>query len=88
MKSANALMIENPALATDRGILARMAPLGLGSPDFDPDKFSAAEAAEIEAGIQEGSKLSRSVGFGGKQIGGPLLKSRSRFNESSSSSTR
>src|SRR5262249_4901425 len=33
MKAASDLMIENPPAATDRRILARMAPLGLGAPD-------------------------------------------------------
>jgi hypothetical protein len=72
MKAASNLMIENPPVATDRRILARMAPLGLGAPDFDARKFSPAEAAEIAAGFAEGQELSRSIGFGGKQIGGWL----------------
>ncbi|HEY1614380.1 MAG TPA: DUF1254 domain-containing protein [Rhizomicrobium sp.] len=72
MKAANDLMVENPAPATDRRLLRRLSPLGLGSPTFDPGRFSAAEIAEIEAGFHDGLKCARSVGFGGKQIGGWL----------------
>jgi len=35
MKAAHALMIENPPAATDRRVLTRMAPLGLGSTNFN-----------------------------------------------------
>jgi hypothetical protein len=73
MKAANGLMIENPPPATDRRILRDIAPLGLGAPGFDPAKFSSVEAAEIAAGIAEARTLSRSVGFGGKRIGGRLF---------------
>ncbi len=73
MAAANALMIENPAPATDRRILRLMAPLGLGSPGFNPRKFPAADAAEIASGFAEGQALARSVGFGGKQMGGWLF---------------
>jgi hypothetical protein len=47
-----------------------MAPLGLGSPHFDPAGFSAAEAAEIAAGVEDAKAIARSGGFGGKRIGG------------------
>lgn len=69
--AANALMLENPAPATDRRVLARMAPLGLG-PAFDPARFTPAEAAEITAGMVEASALARSAGFAGKPVGGWL----------------
>ena len=72
MQAANALMIENPAPATDRRILNSMAPLGLGSAGFDPARFSATEAAEIAAGVEDALQLSHSPGFGGKRIGGWL----------------
>jgi hypothetical protein len=72
MKSANALILENPPLATDRRIVARIAPLGIGSVDFDPTKFSPSEADQIAAGVEEGKTLARSIGFGGNQIGGWL----------------
>src|ERR1700744_4765874 len=67
--AANALMIENPAPATDRRALQRMAPLGLGSADFAPSRFTAAEAAEIEAGVADAVALSRGMGFAGRRVG-------------------
>jgi hypothetical protein len=73
MTAANALMLENPPAGTDRRILGRMAPLGLGSPSFDARRFSSAEGAEIAAGFAEGQKMSRSIGFGGRQTGGWLF---------------
>jgi hypothetical protein len=69
MNAANALMLENPPPATDRKILHRMAPLGLGSADFDASRFSAAEASEIIAGIEDAKKMSLSAGFGGAKLG-------------------
>jgi hypothetical protein len=69
-KSANALMLENPAPATDAAVLRRMAPLGLATPGFDPGRFSAAEAAEIAAGVDDARQMIRIEGFGGKTIGG------------------
>lgn len=69
LKAANALMLENPAPATDRRMLENMAPLGLGRADFDPGRFAADEAAAIEAGIAEARKLSRAAGFGGRRAG-------------------
>lgn len=69
-RAANALMIENPAPATDRRMLHRMAPLGLGRPDFDPTRFTAAEGAAIEAGLVDAIALTRSMGFGGREVGG------------------
>jgi hypothetical protein len=69
MGAANALMLENPPPPTDRKILRSMAPLGLGSVDFDPNRFSAADAAEIAAGIEDAKQITRSAGFGGAKLG-------------------
>src|ERR1700761_9262995 len=67
--AANALMLENPAPATDRRILQRMAPLGLGSPDFDPARFTADEAQQIGAGVADAMALSKGMGFAGRRVG-------------------
>jgi hypothetical protein len=67
--AANALMIENPAPATDRRILASMAPLGLGDPAFDPARFTLHDAEEIAAGFADGTALARSTGFNGRRAG-------------------
>lgn len=69
LKAANALMLENPAPATDRRLLQRIAPLGLGDPGFDPGRFTGEEAAQIAAGIAEGRALTRAAGFGGRRAG-------------------
>lgn len=69
LEAANALMVENPAPATDRRILQHMAPLGLGSPTFDAHRFKAAEAAEIASGIEDARALLHLAGFGGRRIG-------------------
>jgi len=69
MNAANRLILENPPLATDRKILDQMAPLGLGSQDFDSGKFSAAEAAEIAAGVEDARKIALSAGFAGAKVG-------------------
>ena len=56
--SASALLAENPPLAGDEAVINRMAPLGLGpSRSFDPAKFTAAEAQEIEAEIADAKSL-------------------------------
>lgn len=66
--SAAALMAANPPPATDLAVLRRMAPLGLLD-GFDPDRFSAAEAAEIEAGVAEAREAVRGGGgLGGTQF--------------------
>ena len=67
--AANALMLENGAPATDRRVLERMAPLGLGAPGFDPARFKPAEAAEITAGVADATALARSAGFAGRKVG-------------------
>jgi hypothetical protein len=69
LKAANALMIENPAPATDRRLLERMASLGLGDPAFDPARFTPAEVEEIIAGIADGKALGKGAGFGGRMVG-------------------
>lgn len=70
--AANALMLENPAPSTDRRMLQRMAPLGLGDPNFDPARFTPADVEAIVAGFADARTLSRSMGFGGRQVGGWL----------------
>jgi hypothetical protein len=62
-------MIENRAPATDRRALDRIAPLGLGTPGFDPGRFSPDEAAAIAAGIEDARAQARFAGFGGKRVG-------------------
>jgi len=69
-KAASALMLENPPPATDTGVLRRMAALGLGSPSFDPAKFTPDQVAAIVAGVDDARGRLRSAGFGGKTIGG------------------
>jgi len=64
-KAANALMLENPAPATDAAILRRMAPLGLATTGFDPGRFSATEVLEIAAGVDDARQTIRVEGFGG-----------------------
>lgn len=59
--SAAALLAANPPPVTDLGALRTMAPLGLLE-GFDPGRFSAAEAAQIEAGLAEGRKAVRGGG--------------------------
>ncbi len=72
-RAANALMLENPPAPTDAAILHRMAPLGLGSPGFDPARFTAAEGAEIAAGVADALKGLHAAGFGGKVAGGWVM---------------
>lgn len=70
LKAANALLLENAPPATDRRVLQRIAPLGLGSADFDPSRFSEAEMAEIAAGFEDGRQaVTKIAGFGGKRVG-------------------
>ncbi len=68
LAAANALMLESPAPATDRRVLASMAPLGLG-PDFDPARFSPVQGADIVAGIADATAITRGSGFAGNQVG-------------------
>lgn len=52
--SAQQLLVSDPPPATDTHILEDIAPLGLDARGrFDPGRFSAAQAAEIEAGIAD-----------------------------------
>jgi len=67
-EAANALMLENGAPATDRRVFEIMAPLGLGA-GFEAARFSAAEAAEIAAGVADATALARSAGFAGRKVG-------------------
>jgi hypothetical protein len=52
-------MATNPPPVTDIGLLRRIAPLGLGEGLFDPDRFSAEQAAAIEYGITAARKSLR-----------------------------
>lgn len=70
LDAANALMIENTPPATDRRMIERMAPLGLGDLAFDPARFTPEEIAEIVAGIADATALSKGAGFGGRVVGG------------------
>lgn len=63
LASAARLLAENPPPVTDGAILQVMAPLGLE--DFDPAKFSPAEAAAIEAGVRQARADSRRSGLRG-----------------------
>ena len=50
--TVQALLVENPPPVTDDRFFDRVAPLGLGARGgFDPARFSAAQAAEIEQGV-------------------------------------
>ena len=69
-KAANALLLENPPPATDAKALRQMAPLGLGTPGFDPARFTPEEAAAIAAGVANARQRLRAPGFGGKRVGG------------------
>lgn len=62
-ETAARLLAANPPPVTDGAELAKMAPLGLD--DFDASKFSAEEAAAIEAGLAEAKVEVRRGGLGG-----------------------
>ena len=63
----SALMAANPPPVTDRALLEEIAPLGLEE-GFDAGRFSAAEAAEIEAGLAEARVAVRRGGVTGDQF--------------------
>ena len=63
--SLDALLVANPPPVTDLALLRRIAPLGLGQGDFDPARFSADQAAAIEAGIAQARTMIRTSGIGG-----------------------
>ena len=63
LAGAARLLAENPPPVTDGSILKVMAPLGLA--DFDPARFSAAEAAAIDAGVQQAKADARRSGLRG-----------------------
>ena len=65
--SAAALLAANPPPVTDLGLLRRIAPLGLLE-GFDPARFTAAEVAEIEAGVAEARKEAKRGGLGGAEF--------------------
>lgn len=62
---ASRLLALNPPGAKDAALMSRIAPLRLGA-GFDAAQFSAAEAAEIEAGVADARRLSRSGFTGGR----------------------
>jgi hypothetical protein len=56
--TAQALLAENPPPVSDLGFFQRIARLGLGpTSGFDASKFSAADAAKIEAGIAKAKTI-------------------------------
>ncbi len=71
-RAVSALLVENPPPATDGGILARIAPLGLGA-GFDPARFSPSQQAEIAAGLAEAVTLAKG-GLGPAERGGWLFQ--------------
>ncbi|WP_051695491.1 DUF1254 domain-containing protein [Caulobacter sp. UNC358MFTsu5.1] len=64
--SAAKLMALNPPPVTDWAVLARMEPLGLG--DFDPARFTPAQAAAIAAGVEEARREVRREDLGGRLL--------------------
>jgi hypothetical protein len=67
--SAQRLLVSDPPPATDTRILEAIAPLGLGGRGgFDPARFGAADAAEIEAGITDARAALTSGGGGAPQV--------------------
>ncbi len=60
--SADRLMAINPPPATDGALLKRIAQLGLGSGAFDPARFSPADQALIEAGVEDARKAVKGGG--------------------------
>jgi len=69
MSALNGLLLENPAPPTDQRILQDVSPLGLGSAAFDSNSFSAGDASEIAAGIEDARKAVLQAGFGGSKVG-------------------
>ena len=57
--AADRLLQENPPLAADAPLMARIAPLGLGSGRFDPSRFTGGDAADIAAGVADARTLLR-----------------------------
>ena len=69
--SAQGLIVENPPPATDAAMLERLAPLGLSvGGGFDPARFSAAEAAQVEAGVAAARALLLKGGAQGPEADG------------------
>ena len=86
LRSANALMLENPAPATDRRMLERMAPLGLGDPAFDPSRFTAQEAQDIVAGFADATALSKGPALAAGSSGAGSTRPRTRATSSRTTS--
>lgn len=78
--SAAALMAANPPPVTDRAMLHIMAPLRLHD-GFDAARFTAEEAAEIEAGVAEARQLARHGGLGGTDFEGGWSYPSARLGE-------
>jgi hypothetical protein len=69
--SAQRLLVSDPPPATDSRLLAAIAPLGLDAHGgFDAKRFSAAEAAEIEAGVADARTLLLGAGQAANFVGG------------------
>lgn len=70
LEAINALLLENPPPASDRGILRRIEPLGLGSRGFEPARFDSVAAREIAAGLEEARASARLPAAGTRVAGG------------------
>lgn len=68
--AASRLLAQNPPPATDRALLARIAPLGLEGGRFDPQAFDDFEGGMIEDGIAEARRSLRGGGIGASIIDG------------------
>jgi hypothetical protein len=69
--SVQALINENPPRATDDALLDRIAPLGIRvGGRFDPQRFTAAQDAEIEAGVAAAKAAMRSTRRQGRVVNG------------------
>lgn len=68
--AADRLLIENPPPDTDAAMLARIAPLGLGSRDFDPGRFRSDESTAIAAGVADARMMIRKAGSTAQLVGG------------------
>ena len=71
--AVSGLLAENPAPATDLGVLRRIGPLGLGV-GFDPGRFTPAQQAEIAAGVADAIALVRNGGLGSDEKNGWLFQ--------------
>lgn len=62
LAAADKLMVQDPPPAADKPMLARLAKLGVGQGKFDAAKFSAAEGAQIRAGMDQARSQRRPLG--------------------------